>query len=343
MVDVRVHEIADIGHHRNLGNPSPHAAPRVRMENPAASKSSPGATGMDPVPRRRAPSPAVALRLRPVRTAASGFPADRAAVTASTSMWSGMLVRDQHGVGAGECDVRLREVPRIEHQHFAVLLQPVQECVNLVSIIPASLGSRPNRCPRARCNLYLATTPYRDHQRSEFHPCPTAPQPTAAGRQPAPAPAGGQGAARHQAAARGQRRPGRTGRLRQHPGAATASCRNAGHVGVPGHVPTGSCSPSPTTGLVDVLRNGEGEAVYRRCAVTGHHHHLLCRSCGKAVEVEAPAVEAWAARTATEHGFTAVEHTVEIFGLRRSARPGVPPRPWTRGQEQERRRRRRRR
>lgn len=68
-------------------------------------------------------------------------------------------------------------------------------------------------------------------------------------------------------------------------------------------------------GLVDVLRNADGEAVYRRCAVTGHHHHLLCRSCGKAVEIEAPAVEAWAARTAAEHGFTAVEHTVEIFGL----------------------------
>jgi Fur family transcriptional regulator, ferric uptake regulator len=68
-------------------------------------------------------------------------------------------------------------------------------------------------------------------------------------------------------------------------------------------------------GLVDVLRNGEGEAVYRRCAVTGHHHHLLCRSCGKAVEVEAPAVETWAARTAREHGFTEVAHTVEIYGL----------------------------
>ncbi|MDQ0849589.1 Fur family ferric uptake transcriptional regulator [Arthrobacter sp. B3I9] len=68
-------------------------------------------------------------------------------------------------------------------------------------------------------------------------------------------------------------------------------------------------------GLVDVLRNADGEAVYRRCAVTGHHHHLLCRNCGKAVEVEAPAVEAWAARIAQEHGFTAVEHTVEIFGL----------------------------
>jgi Fur family ferric uptake transcriptional regulator len=67
--------------------------------------------------------------------------------------------------------------------------------------------------------------------------------------------------------------------------------------------------------LVDVLRNGDGQAVYRRCAVTVHHHHLLCRNCGKAVEVEAPAVETWAARTAQEHGFTEAAHTVEIYGL----------------------------
>ncbi|MDQ6754464.1 MAG: transcriptional repressor [Actinomycetota bacterium] len=68
-------------------------------------------------------------------------------------------------------------------------------------------------------------------------------------------------------------------------------------------------------GLVDVLRNGDGEAVYRRCSVSAHHHHLLCRNCGKAVEVEAPAVEKWAAKTAEAHGYTQVQHTVEIYGL----------------------------
>ncbi len=68
-------------------------------------------------------------------------------------------------------------------------------------------------------------------------------------------------------------------------------------------------------GLVDALRNADGETVYRRCSVASHHHHLLCRSCGKAVEVEAPAVESWAASTAEAHGFTAVQHTVEIYGL----------------------------
>ena len=67
--------------------------------------------------------------------------------------------------------------------------------------------------------------------------------------------------------------------------------------------------------LVDVLRAAEGESVYRRCRAEHHHHHLVCRNCGKAVEVEAPAVETWAARMASENGYTAPTHTVEIYGL----------------------------
>jgi Fur family ferric uptake transcriptional regulator len=66
-------------------------------------------------------------------------------------------------------------------------------------------------------------------------------------------------------------------------------------------------------GEVDVLRSGDGEAVYRRCS-TSHHHHLVCRSCGRTVEIEGPAVERWADRVAGEHGFTDVSHTLEVFG-----------------------------
>jgi Fur family ferric uptake transcriptional regulator len=68
-------------------------------------------------------------------------------------------------------------------------------------------------------------------------------------------------------------------------------------------------------GEVDVLRSGTGEAVYRRCASEEHHHHLVCRRCGRAVEVAGPAVETWAQRVADEHGYTDLSHTVEIFGL----------------------------
>src|SRR3982751_5748052 len=47
-------------------------------------------------------------------------------------------------------------------------------------------------------------------------------------------------------------------------------------------------------GEVDVLRTASGEAVYRRCESAEHHHHLVCRRCGTAVEIEGPAVETWA-------------------------------------------------
>ena len=67
-------------------------------------------------------------------------------------------------------------------------------------------------------------------------------------------------------------------------------------------------------GEVDVLRTDDGQAAYRRCSSSVHHHHLVCRSCGRAVEVEGPAVESWADRVAAEHGFTDVAHTLEIVG-----------------------------
>ena len=66
-------------------------------------------------------------------------------------------------------------------------------------------------------------------------------------------------------------------------------------------------------GELDVLRTEEGESVYRRCSTT-HHHHLVCRSCGRTVEVEGPTVERWSDAVAAEHGFTDVSHTLEIFG-----------------------------
>ncbi len=67
-------------------------------------------------------------------------------------------------------------------------------------------------------------------------------------------------------------------------------------------------------GEIDVLRTDDGEAVYRACATGGHHHHLVCRRCGRTVEVAGPDVERWAESVGAEHGFTDVTHTVEVFG-----------------------------
>lgn len=66
-------------------------------------------------------------------------------------------------------------------------------------------------------------------------------------------------------------------------------------------------------GDVDVIRTPEGEAAYRRCS-SGHHHHLVCRTCGTTVEIAAEAVEEWADGVATRYGFTNAGHQLEIFG-----------------------------
>jgi len=66
--------------------------------------------------------------------------------------------------------------------------------------------------------------------------------------------------------------------------------------------------------LVDLVRTDTGESVYRRCTAPHHHHHLVCRGCGAAVEVSGREVEAWAADVAAAHGFSEVSHTIELFG-----------------------------
>lgn len=69
------------------------------------------------------------------------------------------------------------------------------------------------------------------------------------------------------------------------------------------------------SGDLDMIRNEEGEALYRRCGMPDHHHHhLVCRTCGATVEVEGPAVERWTKAVADRHGYADISHTLELFG-----------------------------
>lgn len=74
-------------------------------------------------------------------------------------------------------------------------------------------------------------------------------------------------------------------------------------------------------GSADVVHRADGESQYRLCGDPGdahgieeHHHHVVCRVCGRSVEVSGPEVEAWAERVAREAGYTEVSHTLEVFG-----------------------------
>lgn len=68
-------------------------------------------------------------------------------------------------------------------------------------------------------------------------------------------------------------------------------------------------------GDVDCLRDADGEMLYRKCVRQAHHHHLICRRCGTAKELEDLSIEGWADRVADEHGFSNVTHTVELYGV----------------------------
>jgi Fur family ferric uptake transcriptional regulator len=67
-------------------------------------------------------------------------------------------------------------------------------------------------------------------------------------------------------------------------------------------------------GVVDTLRGAGGEVLYRlrHGSLT---HHITCRACGHAVEVDGREVWEWAASVAARAGFTLTGRTVELSGL----------------------------
>ena len=66
-------------------------------------------------------------------------------------------------------------------------------------------------------------------------------------------------------------------------------------------------------GEADTVRL-DGQQLFRLCGDDGHHHHLVCRKCGRTVEIEPPS-ESWLRGIADRHGFTVERHTLEVFGL----------------------------
>jgi len=65
---------------------------------------------------------------------------------------------------------------------------------------------------------------------------------------------------------------------------------------------------------IDELKTAEGETLYRHCATNKHHHHLVCRECGKTKEITGPSLEHFLTSVAKTEGFTDLEHVIEIWG-----------------------------
>lgn len=66
-------------------------------------------------------------------------------------------------------------------------------------------------------------------------------------------------------------------------------------------------------GEIDAIRRPNGETAYRACGA-GHHHHLICRECGRVVELHDCSLDDWSRKIAAKHGFVGVEHQAELLG-----------------------------
>jgi Fur family transcriptional regulator, ferric uptake regulator len=66
--------------------------------------------------------------------------------------------------------------------------------------------------------------------------------------------------------------------------------------------------------VIDALSHHGGELCYRLCAET-HHHHLVCVSCHRVIEIDECDLDDWIDRVASRSGFAATEHRLEIEGL----------------------------
>jgi Fur family ferric uptake transcriptional regulator len=67
-------------------------------------------------------------------------------------------------------------------------------------------------------------------------------------------------------------------------------------------------------GAIDALSHHGGELCYRLCG-DEHHHHLLCSSCHRVVEVEHCDLGGWLDEVAARYDFVATGHQIEIVGL----------------------------
>ena len=68
------------------------------------------------------------------------------------------------------------------------------------------------------------------------------------------------------------------------------------------------------SGWLERVGERNGSVLYARCAQGGHHHHVICTTCGRLELADCP-FEALTASVATASGFVMTGHDVTLYGL----------------------------
>lgn len=70
-------------------------------------------------------------------------------------------------------------------------------------------------------------------------------------------------------------------------------------------------SAMEAAGFVERLGTRDGASLYARCAHVGHHHHLMCTSCGAVTDVECTV----GTQLHQSNGFNVTGHRLVLYGL----------------------------
>lgn len=67
-------------------------------------------------------------------------------------------------------------------------------------------------------------------------------------------------------------------------------------------------------GEVTVRIDDAGESTYMLCEPDHHHHHAICRVCGKVEDVDCNVMDQFTEALRKQHGFTIDAHKMEFMG-----------------------------
>jgi len=69
------------------------------------------------------------------------------------------------------------------------------------------------------------------------------------------------------------------------------------------------------SGIAREIQFGDGQTRYEHLHAGEHHDHLVCTRCGAIMEFENETIEKLQAEVARNHGFTIMNHKLELYGI----------------------------
>jgi len=69
------------------------------------------------------------------------------------------------------------------------------------------------------------------------------------------------------------------------------------------------------SGIAREIQFGDGQTRYEHLHAGEHHDHLVCTRCGAIMEFENETIEKLQAEVASNHGFTIINHKLELYGI----------------------------